>query len=213
MLALDIWAGNTKFAKDFKKLNPDIKTIFCGDPIFQKPEYDLAQSFLFNMNVFVSRCAKILTHEEIHDVIEQSKTWVFKIVAEYKKIPIKDNSLDVVTLNSPHPLIYPGKAWFDEFARVLKPGWVFYFGHSREIYVDFWNEMFESISSGYFLFGKHDIISIDWLRFPMSPVMKSNFDAKELLAKWYIKNTPWYLYGTGEFKIPIVPSWKAWRKV
>ena len=215
MLALDIWAGNTIFGKNIKKLNPEIKTVFCWDPIFERQKYDLSENILFNINIFLSKFSKVFIWEEIQNIIEKSKTWVFKIVAEYKKIPIENNSLDILTLNSPHPLIYPEKKSFDEFRRVLKTGWIFYFGHSWKIHLDFiWND-FEMIGEWEFHFWEKNIAQIPntQLQFPMSPVMKNNLITMVMMQNNKIKNSSFYIYWNGLRKIPIQPNWKAWKKI
>lgn len=215
MIALDIWAGNTTFWKQLKLINPQIKTVFCWDPIFRPKEYDLSQSILSNILVFLSRFSKVLSVEEINEVIEKSKSWVYKIIAEYKKIPLEDNFLDLVTLNSPHPLMYPGKVWFDEFRRVLKPGWVFYFGHSKSINLEFDEKEFKLIWSGEFYYGWWNIakLPLQNLDFTMSPVMKNNLIVSEMLKKWLMKNRPWYIYWAWPTKIALNPNWKAWQKL
>lgn len=210
MLALDIWAGNTSFWKDFKALNPQIKTVICWDPIFQRQEYSDVNSISENIWVFLSRFSKILSQNELQEVITKSKSWVFRVLATYQDIPLPDESCDIVTLNSPHPYMMPWEKWFWEFLRVLKPGWIFYCWHSTDINVIFPQEIMKILWSGKFWFWKDRLWVLDEfdLRFPMSSVIRNNF-------LWSYLNQPnfaWSIYWKWPTKIKINANWKAWQK-
>lgn len=214
MLALDIWAGSTSFWKNFKALNPQIKTVICWDPIFQRQEYCEENSVLENIGLFLSRFSKILTQNEIQEVVEKSKSGVFKILAKYQDIPLEDESIDILTLNSPHPLMFPWEKWFLEFLRVLKPGWIFYFWHSTDINVDFSQDKMKLLWSWRFLFWDEDVWFLENfdLKFPMSPVIKNNLISNQMIQKWLMKNSSSYIYWKWPTKIKINPNWKAWQK-
>lgn len=210
MLALDIWAGNTSFWKDFKSLNPKIKTVICWDLVFKRQEYSEENSILENMRVFLSRFSKILSQNELQEVITKSKSWIFRVLARYQDIPFPDESCDIITLNSPHPYMTPWESWIKEFLRVLKPGWIFYFWHSTDINVDFSPEIMEILWSWKFWFWKDKFWVLDDfdLRFPMSPVIKNNF----LWSYLNQPNSAWSIYWKWPTKIKINANWKAWQK-
>lgn len=214
MKVLDIGAGNTSFWRQLKWLNPQIKTVICGDIQFQKREYDLDEGILTNIGVFLSKFSKILTKEELEQVIEKTKKWVFKVFADYRDIPLDDESMDMVTLNSPHPLMYPGKAGFEEMKRVLKKWWVFYFWHSKDITVSFDENEMRLVWEWLYRYREKNMWKINNLNFPVSPIIRRNLLAHFLLSKWEeIGNGSWYIYGKGPTKIPLNPNWKAWEKV
>lgn len=216
MKVLDIGAGNTSFWKKLRSLNPQIQAVICGDIKFQKQEYDLDEGILSNIGVFLSRVSKILTKEELEHVIEETKKWVFKVFADYREIPLQDESMDMVTLNSPHPFFPVRKEWFEEIRRVLKRGWIFYFWHS----IKFWNPYPENemrvIGEWNFRFNWEKLWKIDSKRliFPMSPYIAINTLGHHFELRWQKLNTYWGIYDSNHpCKIQPNPNWKVWEKV
>lgn len=222
MIALDIWAGNTSFWKEFKRLNSEVKTVICWDPNMKKdfvqPDWliSLPRSIAHNVSIFCSRFSKILSREEIEEVIQESRKWVFKTLATYGNTQLPDESVDIITLNSPHPITPPSNKDFSEFQRVLKKGWVFYFWHSTDIKTEFDEEKMTLVWQGWFYYDGGHIWILDGhnLIFPMSPVIKSNvltlYLRDRFRGRGYGIDT-WFMYSEN-WGIRLHPNWKAWVK-
>ena len=126
MIALDIGAGNTSFGKDLRRLNPQITTVICADPYIKKDfeEYwsigSLLEVTVHNAYAALSRLTKVSTPWEVEKVVRKSKKGIFKAIATYENTGLPDESVDILTLNSPNPLFPPSEDDFLEFHRVLK---------------------------------------------------------------------------------------------
>lgn len=98
---LDIGAGDTSFAKDFKSFNPRLKFLYlCGDKRFQGSWSGDAAS-----------------------------AGVRKMFALYSAFNVPDQSLDIVTLNATNLFEGSTKGIESELVRTLKPGGVFFAAH------------------------------------------------------------------------------------
>ncbi|MDD2891779.1 MAG: methyltransferase domain-containing protein [Candidatus Gracilibacteria bacterium] len=218
LIALDIGAGNITFGRDLRRLNPQIGTVICADPYIEKnyAKYDSIGSLLgatvYNIGVALSKLTKISTSREVEEIIQNSKKGVFKAIATYENTGLPDESVDIVVLNSPHPLTMPTNSDFDEFHRVLKKGGIFYFGHSTDIRHTFDEEQMVLMGKGGFSRSTQEaIIKEQNLVFPMSPVIRSNVKTKHFRDKGYEISSINYIYHENG-GLPLRPNWKAWIK-
>ncbi len=119
---LDIGAGTLRFAENLVSLNKDKDLlVFCGEPDW-KDHYYLPQ--------FI----KVVSREKAFELCERNKPGIHRINSEYSAFAFDDSSLDMVTLNSPHPMMSPigiGK----ELERCITPNGIFFYGHSTHIEV------------------------------------------------------------------------------
>lgn len=193
MLALDIGAGSTKFARAMHGMNPHVSfTFFCGDVSWRFPK----------------------DYNTILSILERKKSGVFKLVSYYENLsPFPPASLNLITINSPHPLSSPKSNFFTEAERVLSPGGILYFGHTMYNWIRFQGDdsAFDLVNEGT-RFPAHVDLHIAAnnirLKLPMSPVMKSNLKHKKMKQRrpdLYPSN---YLYKG----VSVNPGYKAWRK-
>lgn len=151
MILLDIGAWDTTFAKKTQRLNPWIFNVaLCADPYtwniepfpslnsdneFDSP-FDNVMATIYAIRSRLS--SRPLASKAIQDVMIRWRSGVHKILGRYEGIPdIPNDSIDIVTINSPHPM-YPSGYWFGQnVARILKKGGIFYYSHTD---VQFINE-------------------------------------------------------------------------
>ncbi len=102
---LDIGAGNTKFVRSYRRYNSKQSLMYlCGEPGFSDPW----------------RKGKLLANPK--------KGKIVKVRASYDDFGLPDDSLDIVSLNAPHPFCPPcgiGK----ELVRCLRSGGLFFSAH------------------------------------------------------------------------------------
>ncbi|EKD29376.1 MAG: hypothetical protein ACD_78C00432G0002 [uncultured bacterium (gcode 4)] len=219
LIALDIGAGNTSFWRNFKKLNPQIGTVICADPYIEKDfeKYDSIGSLLgvtvYNIWVALSRLTKVSTPPEVEEIIQRSKKGVFKAVAMYENTGLPDESVDILTLNSPHPLTPPSGSDFLEFQRILKRWGIFYFGHSTDIRHIFDEEQMVLVGKWAYRhqWARKGILPEHGLVFPMSPVIRSNVITKHFRDKGFQQSSINYMYNEN-WGLRLHPNWKAWMK-
>ncbi|HBB27466.1 TPA: hypothetical protein DCZ36_03145 [Candidatus Gracilibacteria bacterium] len=220
MIALDIGAGNTSFGKDLRRLNPQITTVICADPYIKKDfeEYGSIGSLLevtvHNAYAALSRLTKVSTPGEVEKVVRKSKKGIFKAIATYENTGLPDESVDILTLNSPNPLFPPSEDDFLEFHRVLKKGGIFYFGHSTDIRHTFDEEHMILVGKGSYSYrgNKRGILPEYNLIFPMSPVIASNIITRHLWERGHRAGIE-HMYHPSRGEGPrLHPNWRAWVK-
>jgi len=218
LIALDIGAGNTTFGRDLRRLNPQIGTVICADPYIEKKyeEYNsiglLLGTTVHNIRVALSKLTKVSTSREVEEVIQNSKKGVFKAIATYENTWLPDESVDIVTLNSPHPLTAPSGSDFDELSRILKRWGIFYFGHSTDIHHAFDEGQMKLIGKwGFSRSIQEAVMEKQNLVFPMSPVIRSNVKTKYFRDAWYGASSINYIYQRN-WGPRLNPNWKAWIK-
>lgn len=108
---LDIGAGSRYFARRLRWYNwrkPQL--IFCGEP--------------WGGEYWKIDAGPVCTRE----LIQENKRGIFRVVSEYSKFDFDDESLHMVTLNSPHVLM-PPNGIENELKRCLKSGGIFFFSY------------------------------------------------------------------------------------
>jgi len=195
-VVLDIGAGAPTFAQDLRSRNPATKMlVFCGEP-----QWGIGPFF------------RAISSERIERLLVEKKAGVHRITATYAKFNLPDESLDLVTLNSPHPFFFGSVAPIvHELRRCLKPGGLFFSSFSL---MDLARvpEEFEEIGKGRWDYdtpcidvslGKSSRVSS--VRFPQSPTLSSNI--REHRFGDPRAHGSEYLYADG-----ISPAWVAWEK-
>lgn len=221
MLSLDIWAGCTWFASQLRKLNPQINTSFIWEPDWKNAQ---ARNIIWYLqNNFAVRFWKILSQKDIEGVLENSKSGVFRILAKYWWIPLPNESMDVITLNSPYPRF--SLFWdqgLDEIQRVLKRWGVFYFWHSAKIWeVSEESTWLQEVAEWNFDMQNHKRATVNLngnhFIFPMSSTIEQNLLYLTMARKGIITNPSEkgrvYTAFHHPCKIPISPSWKIYQKI
>jgi hypothetical protein len=209
---LDIGAGNPYFAQGLVNYNRNNDfLIFCGEPDWK----DLVR---------ISFLARVVSKEKAKDLISKEKKGTYRINASYDSFPFDDYALDMVTLNSPHPLnsiIGIEK----EVERCTKHGGIFFYGHSTDINIDL-SSSFELIAQGQYPTGFRNrtrgyTVNLEKICndyplhlpkiFPPSPVIRDNMDVYNKR-----KEDPSYLKERGisyAFNwINLNPNFKVWMK-
>lgn len=118
---LDIGAGNLIFAETLIRNNSQkvpLK-IFCGEP-----NWNNFQRAIFKF--------KIYSPNEINSLIAKNKSGVYRINSKYDDFAFEDNSLDMICINTPHPLT-PPIGIEKEINRCLKQKGVVFYGHSADM--------------------------------------------------------------------------------
>ncbi|MGE5541051.1 MAG: class I SAM-dependent methyltransferase [Bacillota bacterium] len=162
---LDIGAGSLAFAKDFQRLNRETPMlILCGEP-----QWGLGPFF------------KPLPPERLTQVLKARRPGIHRITSQYEKLEVADESLDLVTLNAPHPFcVRPTQMLAFELARCLKPGGLFFSSYPRydlgRVTQDFqlvthgkWRGIYEATALSEELVPEHPARI-----FPQSPVIAHN---------------------------------------
>lgn len=116
---LDIGAGSLCFAKDLRRNNKQLPLlVFCGEPYWSN-----------------SRLKKVISADTARELIEEERTGIYRVISSYRDFAFDEHSLDMVTVNSPHPLT-PANGIEEEIERCIRPGGIFFFGHSTTIDIE-----------------------------------------------------------------------------
>lgn len=191
---LDIGAGSRAFGKWLVRANRNIPmSVFCGEPEWGRGP--------FGGPISEGRSDRVLACEILG---------VWRIISEYAHFQFPDESLDLVTLNAPHPF------WFQEcgkmppeLQRCLKPGGLFFSSYPATdiglVPTDFellaegrWHKPGQGVTFAEMPMDRPS-------RFPQSPTVTHN-----MRVHWYgdphAVGTS-YIYFGG-----ISPGYRLWRK-
>lgn len=205
MICLDVWAGDTLFWRKLQSANPEIKLVLCAEPKWKEDFSDIFgdhPSFLQIYHGMRTRLFTVLETEKIKEVINKQKRWVHRITGWYEDmVGIPDNSLDMITINSPQPLCPPQKNFDNEVYRTLKSWWILYYSHTDMKYIPKWIEevLWKPILSRRFNGNawKHDTIEINGKTFSFP---------KSTIVAWNIIKISYIFHGE------INPGVKVWIK-
>lgn len=192
---LDIGAGSCVFAKELRSLNRRVPMlVLCGEPRW------------LDLPFF-----RALSPEKACSMLQNGSKGVKHLNASYEKFGLPAASLDMVTLNCPHPFSIGavGKMG-SELERCLKPGGIFFssfpaFDLARV------PEHFVHLADGGWMHGKHVRLDTYLLPkgapslIPQSPVLRSNIRTHRFGNPQ--AGGSGYLYHDG-----IRPGWKLWQK-
>ncbi len=192
-VVLDIGAGSRAFGKDFSRLNRGTRMlVLCGEP-----EWGFGPLF------------RPISEQKVQTLIGCESTGVKRVVAEYEAFGLADNSLDLVTLNAPHPFMPSNVA--SELSRCVKSGGLFFSSFPK---YDFGNvgDDFSLVAEGRW---RHDTRTIcvrdatfpsgRTIYFPQSPTVRSNI-IEHAFGNPRSRGSS-YIYFDG-----ISPGWRLWRK-
>ena len=113
---LDIGAGSKFFAKALRKRNPKIDMlVLCGEPYWE--------------DIIHYASLRVVSREKTSRLLNKGDTGVYRVKASYEDFKLPENSLDLVTLNCPHPFGGPKKEMVSELERCLKPGGLLFSSH------------------------------------------------------------------------------------
>ncbi|MFZ2831867.1 MAG: methyltransferase domain-containing protein [Minisyncoccia bacterium] len=214
---LDIGAGDKKFARALKKENKHIEMlVLCGEPesVLRCPSFwdavVLGDSW-DRVGYFRNLFRRPISQVEIARFLNEGNKGVHFIEAAYESFNLPDNSLDLVTLNSPHPFSPPGVGMKVELLRCLKPGGLF-FSSFPLCDVAKIPESFIKIEEGRWgapgsivRLMEEQFPDFPFRAFPQSPVLESNIRAHQ--RNPHRGNIVSYIYSNG-----IKPRWQVWRK-
>lgn len=213
IVGLDIGAGNKSFAKKLVNNNSNLEMIiFCGEHVW---------------NNFFDKFNKINFENEANKIILNNKKGIYLIDdSRYTHFNLPDNSLDFVTVNSPHPISLISNNYNQAFIiqpeldRCLKNGGIFFFGHSTHISLKL-SDNYKLISEGFYenkgiFFNKHQVdlssnINLKSLPkiYPASQVIQSNINEFRMQQLGVNNNFGReYIYNV----ISLYPNYKLWQK-
>ena len=191
-VVLDIGAGARAFGLDLARLNPQKRMlVFCGEPSWGWGPF-----------------FRPITLERAEGLISQNVRGVKRIDASYDDFRLSAHSLDLVTLNSPHPFSSVFMRNMErELERCLKPGGLFLSSYPR---YDLGRQPgnFELLAEGRWERRSNVTQALDEVVsfiFPQSPILKQNIrvhtwgDPRSLGTS--------YIYYDG-----ILPGYRLWRK-
>ncbi len=191
--ALDIGAGSTEFARIFCRKNARLKTtFFCGEPEWRFSPFKLSQ-------------------EKKLSVLRAGKRGIYKVQGTYRSFSFPEQSLDLVTLNAPHPFSLNALSGIGaELDRCLKPGG-FFFSSFPRMDLGLVPNSFTLLHRGYWeKLGEIAALSVSNLVVPKLFFPQSN----TIWANMYThrfgnphKYGSGYLYSDG-----IAPGYRLWQK-
>jgi len=190
---LDIGAGSCAFAKDFARANHSVPmAIFCGEPA-----WGLGPFF------------RPISLKKRDRILNRKSTGVWRVVSAYAKFQLPDESLDLVTLNAPHPFMGFGMTsrMVPELARCIKPGGLFFSSYPRTD-SGFVPRNFELLSEDHWYKLDEEVIFQklpEPNRFPQSPTVSHNMRVHRY-GDPLARGTA-YTYYSG-----ISPGYRLWRK-
>jgi hypothetical protein len=204
IVVFDIGAGSSYFMKLLIKKNKRQHILgFIGEPGWRNP--------------FIP----VYNKQKSGILIDRKEIGLFRVVSTYSDFIFEDNSLDMVTVNSPHPM-YPTTGIDIEVNRCLKTGGLFFYGHSMSIK--------EKMPDNFKLISWDDYPNYSWLKeptlyleksskeypsgypnvIPASKVIRNNITEHYLTTKGYGNNMGNdYVYNT----LPFYANYKVWQKI
>ena len=195
-VVLDIGAGSRAFGMDFRAMNPKTPMLV----LYGEPQWGLGPFF------------KPLRPEQVPRLIQSGATGVKRIISEFSSFAVPDESLNLVTLNSPHPfdIVFFGR-FSHELQRCLKPGGLCFSSYSKFDMARV-PESFLKLSHGRWA-QRTAHIEIDSAllptntpnRFPQSFTLESNIRAHRSRDRDSFSSS--YIYHDG-----ISPGWCLWQK-
>lgn len=189
---LDIGAGSSAFGRDLVRWNRSVPmSVFCGEPwwFFPRP---------------ISETRK-------QRILARGLRGIWRVTSRYSEFGFPDESLDLVTLNAPHPFTAPDSSFLNELDRCLKPGGLFFSSFPRWSLVE--PRHFSLLIEGAWKQGgkeggrmlQQDYPDVAPTAFPCSPCIMSNIVTHRYGdARSYGSS---YIYWDG-----ISPGYKVWRK-
>ena len=195
-VVLDIGAGSRAFGADLKACNPKIPMlVLCGEP-----HWGIGPFF------------KAIPSEGVGQLLRDGSTGVKRIISSYERFEVPDESLDLVTLNSPHPLYFMFlRKMYLELRRCLKPGGLFFSSFPAHEMATVPKDFVHLQSGRWGL--RPEWIEIDCelaptrapVRFPQSTTLRSNI--REHAFGDPASRGSSYIYFDG-----ISPGWNLWQK-
>lgn len=195
-VVLDIGAGSRAFAKDLQWHNRSRRMlILCGEP-----QWGVGPFF------------RGASSKKVTALIEQRRSGIYKMTASYAAFGVPNGSLDMVTLNAPHPMSWLCMDTIEvELDRCLKPGGLFFSSYPRHhmggvpktfglIGEGRWHRESESVRVNHLL-----LPSGAPYQFPQSPTVSGNIRAHARGHESLRSSN--YVYHDG-----IAPGWKLWQK-
>lgn len=214
---LDIGAGDKNFARSLKKENEHAKMlIFCGEPenCLKSPSFweAITSNNLWDWVAYLRNLfRKPVSQKKILGLLGKKHPGVHFIEATYESFNLPANSLDLVTLNAPHPFSPPGVEMKEELVRCLKPGGLFFssfplidVAHIPESFILLAEGRWRSAGSRVRLC-EDNSFETPFRVFPRSPVIESNIRTHQ--RNRHMGNIVGYIYSNG-----IDPRWQVWKK-
>ncbi len=197
---LDIGAGSLGFLRRLARLNGRVGfALFGGEPKWWH----------------IPLLHSVTPHERIPSILERVRNGKYRIVARYNAFPFPDQSLDMVTVNAPHPFVELDGI-DQEIIRCLKPGGVF-FCSTPELRYQFELPGFELCADGRWNYGTQSV-HIDHYAIvpgvprsiPISRTVRNSVKI-ERMRKMGMEGTrgPFYVYAGAELN----PNYRAWVRV
>ncbi|HEV7121234.1 MAG TPA: hypothetical protein VGN56_00240 [Candidatus Paceibacterota bacterium] len=196
-IVLDIGAGSRAFGLDLAIHNRTIPmSIFCGEPRWG-----------------IGPFSRAISEKNKDEIIEQHRRGVWRLISRYQRFAFEDASLDLITLNAPHPFhgFRMQVPLAKEIDRCLRPGGMFFSSYPR---TDFGAVLkgYELLIEGSWGHGGKPITFPAWklpagvpTRFPQSPTIIHNIRVHQHGNPRAMGTQ--YIYFDG-----ISPGYRLWKK-
>lgn len=214
---LDIGAGCKTFARALKKVNKHAEMlVFCGEPGWSLRNSGFLEAItsddMFDLSMYWwNLFRRPITKEETLYFLNNEHSGIYFIEATYESFNLPDNSLDLVTMNAPHPFDVPGLEMKQELLRCLRPGGLFFSSFPQHDVAKIPESFIKVVEGAWGSPGSLARLNDDnsskrpFRVFPQSPDVESNIRTHQ--DNEHIGNTMEYIYSNG-----INPRWQVWKK-